>query len=567
MGVRPAARLGFANRASASRVRPIAGRLSIGALGLTLVLLVSVAWGTGIFYLLARLGLSSPIRLAAMDGIHIYVGLVGGAFVLVKVLRVGLRHKVEGVPNVVPWQRWLSWSMLVLYSAVFMTGVLVLLPIPGRLYNDLVEMHLLTSIWALLPTSWHVWHYRALALPLLSRWSSRSRPWRYWVGVALILAPTPLLLSNPPAVSQLPRVMGGTAWSPTALSDAYLDAVAITPDGRTLLAAGDAVYVSRDGGVVWVRIDLPALPGASTPSNAQPAQADQHTGHQHGAPPPANPITALLATPGGLLVGTARGLYASTGLDGPLTPITFPGGGVRALALDPADPRSLWAASTAGPFFSPDGGLSWSKQASGLRQPAQVAAIAYLDDDTFISDQTGVFKWSASSEAWVRTSSLQSVTDLVGSPDDRQLFASSLDNDVQIYADGQWKDLGAPAPEHYHHGHLHGGQLGGVTSAAGRLYVAGTSDGVSASADGGRTWTQLGGGLSDVTPTQVIEFRGSLLAATSNGLFRYELTAAPAASSLWWLGVLGLAVGIGAIGATVTGLSQRRWRRRLRTGD
>ncbi len=64
------------------------------------------------------------------------MGVVGGVFVLAKVSRVGLRHRVEGVPGVVPWQRWLSWSMLVLYAAVFGTGVLALLPLRGLLYND-----------------------------------------------------------------------------------------------------------------------------------------------------------------------------------------------------------------------------------------------------------------------------------------------------------------------------------------------------------------------------------------------------------------------------------------------
>jgi hypothetical protein len=79
------------------------------------------------------------------------------------------------VPGVVPWQRWLSWSMLVLYTAVFLTGVLLLLPIRGQAYADLVQLHLLTSVWALPLTTWHAWHYRAGALPYLRRWARASR--------------------------------------------------------------------------------------------------------------------------------------------------------------------------------------------------------------------------------------------------------------------------------------------------------------------------------------------------------------------------------------------------------
>src|SRR5437879_456011 len=115
-------------RAGSGSVRD---RVSVGALGLSLVLCVSVAWGTGVFYLVARLGLPSPVGLALIDGLHVYVGLVGAVFLVVKVLRVGLRYRVLGVPDVVPWQRWMSWSLFVLYAVIFVSGVLILLPIPG----------------------------------------------------------------------------------------------------------------------------------------------------------------------------------------------------------------------------------------------------------------------------------------------------------------------------------------------------------------------------------------------------------------------------------------------------
>jgi hypothetical protein len=74
------------------------------------VLLVSAAWGTGLFYLVARLGLPAPVQLAWVDGVHVYVGLVGAVFIVGKIVRVGLRYPVRGVPTVVPWQRWMSSS-------------------------------------------------------------------------------------------------------------------------------------------------------------------------------------------------------------------------------------------------------------------------------------------------------------------------------------------------------------------------------------------------------------------------------------------------------------------------
>ncbi len=104
--------------------------------------------------------------------------------------------------------------------------------------------------------------------------------------------------------------------------------------------------------------------------------------------------------------------------------------------------------------------------------------------------------------------------------------------------------------------------MGPVASVAGRLYAAGTSDGVSASADGGRTWTQLGGGLRDVTPGQVVEFRRGLWAATSGGLYRYALEPAAAASPAWWLALLAAAAVAGLAGVAVSGRSARPRRRR-----
>src|ERR1700736_4937555 len=63
----------------------IARRLTVGALGLTLALIVSVAWGSAFFYLAARLGVDARVRLSLIDGAHVYAGLVGGVIVLAKV--------------------------------------------------------------------------------------------------------------------------------------------------------------------------------------------------------------------------------------------------------------------------------------------------------------------------------------------------------------------------------------------------------------------------------------------------------------------------------------------------
>ena len=544
MGVWSAA--GLATSSSLARARPIAGRLSPGALGLSLVLLVSAAWGTGAFYLLARLGAGSPLGLATMDGIHVYVGLAGGVVVVAKVARVGLRYRVEGVPGVVPWQRWMSWSLLVLYGAVFLTGVLALLPISGRVASDLVDLHLLTSVWALVPTTWHVWHYRVRALPYLRRWSRRAAGRRFWTALALAALPTPALVVGGAAVSQLPEVLGGASWSPAALHGSYLDRVATTPDGA-LVAAGDALYTSRDG-VVWERIDLPV--GAAPPPAAGAPAAG---GHQHGQPAPAGNITALaLAPDGAVFVGNARGLFRSAGLDGPLEQVPYGGGAVSALC---AGAGTLWVASAGGPLLSADGGRTWSSGVAGLEQPGAVSAISCAGGDVFASDALGVYRWDAGRAGWARSSRQPFVVSLTPSPDGRELYAASPTDGLQALAlpGGRWTRLEDAAPIHNHGGHVHG-QPSSVAPVDGRLYAAGTSEGVSASSDGGRTWTQLGGGLGTDTPAQVIGFRGGLLAATSGGLYGFPLRAAPPASPRWWLAVVAAALAAGLVAAAVGAL-------------
>jgi hypothetical protein len=349
------------------RVLSYAGRLSVGALGLSLALIVSVAWGTALFYLAARLGAGSGLRLAWIDAVHVYVGLVGGVFVVAKVARVRFRYRVAGVPEVVRWQRWLSWSMLGLYSCVFASGVLLLFPIPGRLYGDLVNFHLLTSFWALVPTTWHVWHYRRRALPFLTRILPRGRTGVYWVGVGLALLPSLVVVANARSLSQLPRVLGGARWTPYALQGSYLDRITVGPHG-TLIAAGDAVYISGDG-TVWTQIDLPA---AEVPSNVGAPAV-----HQHGAPSGNNLALSVAVSGETTFVGAGAGLYSSSSQTGPFVPLAFAGSRVDAVVGDPANPRSLWAGTSTGLMHSLDAGQSWSAATTGLAKANAVTTLAF----------------------------------------------------------------------------------------------------------------------------------------------------------------------------------------------
>lgn len=521
-------------------------------------MIVSIAWGTALFYLAARLGVDTRVRLAWIDAAHVYVGLVGGVFILAKVSRVRFRFKVAGVAEVIPWQRWISWSLLVLYSAIFISGVLALLPIHGRLYEDLLNFHLLSSVWALAPTTWHVWHYRRRAAPYLTRLLPHARTLRYWAGMSLAILPVLVVVANARALSQLPQVMGGSAWSQSALNGSYLDRIITEPDG-TLVTAGDALYVSRDG-TVWTQIDIPGVPlppGVTPPPGV----------HQHGAPTGKNLGLSLAVSGSSIYVGTNNGLYRADTPSGPLVQVGLQGATVAALAVDPWDARSMWAGTSKGLMSSVDAGSTWVDAGDGLAMPNAVAAIGFLGvpagGNIYVSDSTGVFE-RTSFHSWRRVLSLPNVIDLRPSPDGSRLYATSATDGVFALSGGAWRSTDSLASPHQAHlGEKHPEVLS-LAPIDGRLYAVGTSFGVSASDDDGQTWSQLGGGLAGVTPAQLIDRENELLAATSDGIYRFPLERASQPSFSWWFDLIAAVAAFGAAGILLAGFDRLPWVRARR---
>ena len=486
-----------------------------------------------------------------------YVGLIGGAFVLAKITRVRFRYKVAGVAEVVPWQRWISWSLLMLYSAIFVSGVLALLPIHLRFYEDLLNFHLLSSVWAIAPTTWHIWHYRRRAAPYITRLLPRGRTLRYWAGIALAVVPALAVVGNARALSQLPQVMGGAAWSQTALKGSYLDRITTGPGG-SLIAVGDALYVSRDG-TIWTQIDIPGPP---LPPSASPTPGL----HQHGAPNGKNLGLALAVTGNSIYVGTDNGLYRTESDTGSLHQVGFNGATVNTIAVDPSEPRSIWVGASSGFVHSADAGTTWSPAGAGLFKPNAVSAIGFARRRIYVSDSTGVFGADGAQADWRRVSSLPDVVDLTPSPDGSLLFATSATEGVQILENGKWRSTDSLASPHQAHaGHEKHPEVLSLAPIDGRLYAVGTSFGVSASADGGQTWSQLGGGLETVSATQLIDYQNTLLAATSNGIYRFPLASSAQASVSWWLAVISLVVIFGLAGVVLAGFDRWPWSRPRRS--
>jgi hypothetical protein len=211
---------------------------------------------------------------------------------------------------------------------------------------------------------------------------------------------------------------------------------------------------------------------------------------------------------------------------------------------------------------SDNGGATWTASDAGLASPNTVSALAFSGSRLYAADSTGVFELGTAQD-WQRISNFPGVVDLTPGADGKQLFATSATQGVQFLQDGVWHVTDSLASPHQHHtGNETHPEVLSLAPIDGRLYAVGTAFGVSASADAGQTWSQLAGGLENVTPAQLVQNRGSLLAATSDGVFRFPLNASSSASPAWWLLVIAAVVAFGAAGALLAGLDPRPRRRR-----
>ena len=488
-------------------------------------MLVAAAWGTGFLYLMARLGGGSPVRLALVDGIHVYVGLASAAFFLTKLRRVGFRRRVPGVPRLLLWQRWISWSLIFLYAAIYITGVLALFHLPARWQSAAVNAHLLSSVWAVLPTTWHIWHYRHRAIPYLARWKPAQPARRYWSALAVVSLPLLVLLAVPRALSALPLAGLGSPLVSAGLGGVYLNRVLPTGDGR-LLAGGDGLYLtSGDGG--WRRVELPSggdaetarrielgIKPAATPT--QPAAPAGHLAHQ-----PSATVGTVLSLAGArahnaYYVGTSDNLFYSPWPEGPYLALPFPTRQVRDLAIDPNNPYEIWAAAEGGTYLSVDGGHSWAALSAGLARPASAWALAFYAGDLYASDTAGIYRWDPARTSWAPSSTFPWVTSLRAGPG--HLYAASQLSGASSYDGRSWAALDFGGDAHAH-GSLPAGHLLAVVPAFGHAYPLGGEE--------------LFASARDAAP-----LGSDIWMVGEHGVSRMTVDATPAADLAWWTGLV-----------------------------
>ena len=526
--------------------------LSMAALGIGLVVLIGITWGTGLLYITSRAGFSSPLRLALVDSIHIYVGLAAAVFFGMKVWRVGFRTKVVGVPELTLWQRWVSWSLLILYPSIFLTGFAAVLPLGVAWKESLVQAHLLTSVWSLVPTTLHLIHHRARARgQLVVRRTGRLRP-RLWAGIAIAVLPAVLWLPFPHAVSPVAEAAAGGAWVPSGLQGIYLDQVAVSPDGTHLVAAGDGVYISDARGRSWHHLDLGGLaPGAHSAqpvSDTSAGVGGAALGHSdHIVPPGSISALTLARGPVAIYAGSSTGLFSSDSASSSITQDHFPGGEVRSIAVDPRNPFERWVASGSGVWFTWVFGHGWTNESSGLTNPDGASALAFYRGDLYASDLAGVYRWEVTPASWKKVLDETGVISLTSGPD--LLLANSYASGIAVYDGRSWRQGASGLTGHAHSEGQSRHVIGIAEPKAGGLFIVQPGR-VGLSSDAGLSWSELGRGLPGGT-WDVTRYGDRLYVATSDGLYSYMLETAPQDSPSWWVVILGVALAAGVIAVVV----------------
>ncbi len=351
---------------------------------------------------------------------------------------------------------------------------------------------------------------------------------------------------------------GGATWQAVAaLSASDVRAVAVDPtDPATLYAAtGDGVYRSADAAASWQM-----LAGGLEPRHYDGVRVD-----------PVSPGTVYALSRSTSAVLSGR-LFVSHDGGATWQRLSFSGSGfIRDLAIDPADPSTLYAATSSnssvykstdggatwsagdgitslvilslavdplasgtvyagtdldhGVFKSTDGGAQWSPANQGLANTlVQDVALAPADPSTlYASSNAGVFRSTDGNASWAPASGglgHTSVESLAVDPTDpATAYAGSdltlLGRGVFKTSDGggQWQNVLDPFPSS---GSVEDLEVDPQNPAT--VYAA-TADGLHKSTDGGTAWTRLEGLPSDIVIDLAIDPQtpSTLYASTLQG--------------------------------------------------
>lgn len=227
----------------------------------------------------------------------------------------------------------------------------------------------------------------------------------------------------------------------------------------------DGIFASADGGETWTR--LPGLQGESV-------------------------LSVLATDPETILAGTSgHGVFLTRDEGKTWTPISaFENAYIPWIATDPQNARILFAGTRRAVMRSIDGGVSWGVVQGGIEGEQVYSLLVSAEGKTMLAGTAshGIFTSQDQGETWMGIGEIRSTGALTV----------------------------APVPE---------GHAVLSLAASGNLVLAGTTDGVIYSLDGGRSWSpadyhQLEGiGTPRVHDLALDPANGTVLAATEDGLY------------------------------------------------
>ncbi len=271
---------------------------------------------------------------------------------------------------------------------------------------------------------------------------------------------------------------GGATWRRTLGRWARSVAVDPVSAGEVLVGTENGLFRSFDGGRHWTEVAREVAPLGEPRRFSIRAVAFE----------PSDPRTLYAAFVGGL-----SQLYRST--DGGRTWAGIFRGGFHALAADPARPRTLYAAgcfrrgrvNQCGTFVSRDGGASWSRVLlrtfiGFAADPSGTGAVYAVDSGGILVSTDGGSHWTAIDAGLPE----QRVLAVAVDPQHPETLLAGLGNaGVYRSADGggHWMASGT--------GLVNSAALAVAVAPGGSPLYAGTSSGVYRTADGGATWRSV----------------------------------------------------------------------------
>jgi photosystem II stability/assembly factor-like uncharacterized protein len=355
---------------------------------------------------------------------------------------------------------------------------------------------------------------------------------------------------------------GGSSWKRLAKlgksDNLVVDSLVADPSSaKTLFAGvwqvdqpGGGIYISHDGGATWT---------ASGDMNGQSVRA----------------LAQSRSNPAILVAGTLKGVFRSEDKGQHWSEISPPGSGeireVESIAIDPYDPKTIYAGTWHLPWKTTDGGANWHNTKEGLIDDSDVFSII-IDPSRptviYTSACSGIYRSDNAGELYRKVQGIPSTARrtrvLEQDPSNRSVvYAGTTEGLYRTTDDGvNWSRITGPDviindiyvnpknPQHVLLATDRSGVLlsndGGATFSAsnagfsqrqvaailadtkheGTIYAGVLNDkgygGVFVTEDGGSTWQQRSNGLNgkDVfTLAQADD--GTLLAGTNHGIYRW----------------------------------------------